>query len=266
MKTLLPRSLALAAVAGSLCFTQVASAAPVVSFYGYQIDTPQWRSTSVTKTITLAGGGTTIDADGYYGTDGYLLPSYIAGLPSYAPIGGVTAVGTAAVASGTYAQDVDDPTFAPGPNVPNLSAPYWAIAYQAPGVASTEVNLYNFTFSGVTIPNSFLLGIAFGNLDAPNEDYFGTASFRASINNAGSTAQVPAIPNNKQIDWIFFKVDNALAGDTFNLYGTSGPVANGGVNIAAVSFDPVPVPEPSTLVLLGLGGLGLAVLRRRQKS
>ena len=264
MKTLLTRSLALAAVAGSLCLSQVASAAAVVSYYGSQIDTPRWRSTDYTKTIQLSGGGSIVDSSGYYGKSGYLLPSYSTGLPTYAPSSGLTGPGTAAYASLTYAQNVDDPTQPISGSVAPLPSPYWAIAYQAPG-ASTEVNLYNFTLSG-TIPSSFLLGLAYGNLDTPSEDFFGTASFRASINGGGSTAQIAAVPNNKLIDWMFFKVDNAIAGDTFNLYGTSGTSPSGGANVAAVSFDPVPVPEPSTFALLGLGGLGLAVLRRRRKN
>ena len=214
MKTPIPAFLtvALAALAPAV------QAAGTLSFYGYQVDTPEWRSTNVTKTITLAPlyNTTTTDPDGYYGTDGYLLPSYVAGLPSYAPIGGITAPGTSAFASLTYAQDVDDPTATVGPNVANLPAAYWAIAYQAPG-ASTEVNLYNFTLSGT----------------------------------------------NKLIDWIFFKVDNAVAGDTINIYGTSGPVANGGVNLAAVSFDTI--PEPASPLLLGLGAVAMVCGYRRRR-
>jgi hypothetical protein len=259
MKTPIPAFLTVVLVA----LAPSAFAAGTLSFYGYQVDTPEWRSTNVTKTITLAPAytSTTTDPDGYYGTDGYLLPSYTAGLPSYAPLSGITAPGTVPYASGTYAQDVDDPTEPVGANVANLPAGYWAIAYQAPG-ASTEVNLYNFTLSG-TIPPAFLIGIAFGNLNTPTEDYFGTAFFRAGLNGGAGTAQIPAIGNNKLIDWIFFKVDNAVAGDTINIYGTSGPVANGGVNLAAVSFDTI--PEPASPLMLGLGAAALACSYRRRR-
>ena len=238
-----------------------AFAAGTLSFYGYQIDTPEWRSTNVTKTITLAPDytSTTTDPDGYYGTDGYLLPSYTAGLPSYAPLSGVTAPGTVPYASATYAQDIDDPTQTVGADVANLSAAYWAIAYQFPG-AGVEANLYNFTLSG-TIPPAFLIGVAFGNLDAPAEDIYGTASFRAGLNGGAGTGQIPAIGNNKLIDWIFFKVENAVNGDIINIYGTGG--AGGMASVAAVSFDTI--PEPGSPLMLGLGAAALACGYRRRR-
>ena len=233
----------LALLAAAFLVPSTASAAPSVSFYGYQINMPQWRSTNFPKVITLAGQGSITKANGHYGEDGYILPSYAAGLPSYAPLSGVTAPGTAAYASGTYAQDVDDPTEPIGPDVANLSAGYWAIAYQYPG-AGLEANLYNFTLDG-TVPESFLIGVAFGNLDTPAEDIYGTASFRASIGPI-TTQQIPAIANDKQIDWIFFRVDNAQSGDTISLYGTRG--AAGMASVAAISFDPVPQPaNPGTV-------------------
>ena len=90
-----------------------------------------------------------------------------------------------------------------------------------------------------------------------------TAFFRAGLNGGAGTAQIPAIGNNKLIDWIFFKVDNAVAGDTINIYGTSGPVANGGVNLAAVSFDTI--PEPASPLLLGLGAVAMVCGYRRRR-
>ena len=233
----------LALLAAAFLVPSTASAAPSVSFYGYQINMPQWRSTNFPKVITLAGQGSITKANGHYGEDGYILPSYVAGLPSYAPLSGVTAPGTVAYASGTYAQDVDDPTKPVGPDVANLSAGYWSIAYQMPG-AGGEANLYNFTLSG-TVPGSFLIGVAFGNLDTPAEDAYGTAFFRASIGTI-TTQQIPAIGNDKQIDWIFFRVDNAQSGDTIKIFGTGG--AAGMASVAAISFDPVPQPaNPGTV-------------------
>lgn len=260
MKTLHTSLLALAA---ATLLAPAAQAAPIVSFYGYQVNTPEWRSTNVTKTITLPDNVTTTPApSNAYGLDGWLLPNLVNDtyLPSYAPLSGITAPGTLGFTSGSYAQDVDDPTQPIGPNVANLPAAFWSIAYQSIG-AGNEANLYNFTLSG-TIPTSFLLGVAFGNLAHPAEDAFGTASFRAGINGGAGTGQVTAIANNMQIDWIFFRVDNAVVGNTVNIYATGG--TNGLANLAAISFDTI--PEPTTAGMLLLGGLGLAVLRRKRTA
>ena len=258
MKTPFPAFLtvALAALAPAV------QAAGTLSFYGYQTNTPEWRSTNVTKTITLAPAytSTTTDPDGAYGTDGYLLPAYGAGMPSYAPIGLVTAPGTAAFTSGGYAQDIDDPTQTIGANVANLSAAYWTIAYQMPG-AGSEANLYNFELSGPTIPASFLIGIAFGNLANPGDNPYGTGSFRAGLNSGAGTGQIPAIGNDMLIDWIFFKVDNAVAGDIINIYGTGGTM--GMASVAAVSFDTI--PEPASPLLLGLGTVAMVCGYRRRR-
>jgi hypothetical protein len=147
-----------------------------------------------------------------------------------------------------------------GADVANLSAAYWAIAYQFPS-AGNEANLYNFTLTGPTIPTSFLIGVAFGNLDTPAEDIYGTASFRAGLNGGAGTGQIPAIGNNKLIDWIFFKVENAVDGDIINIYGTGG--AGGMASVAAISFDTI--PEPGSPLLLGLGAAALACGYRRRR-
>lgn len=227
-----------ALLAAAFAIPSTATAAPSISFFGYQIDTPAWRSTDVPKVISLASNqGSVNDADGYYGTDGWLLPNLANNLylPSYAPLEGITAPGTSVFASASYAQDIDDPTQPISGTVADLPEGYWTIAYQIPGEGE-EANLYNFTLSG-TVPSSFLIGVAFGNLDTPGEDPYATASFSASVG-ASSTGQLTAIANNKQIDWIFFRVDNAQAGDTVSIFGTGG--TNGLASVAAISFDPVP--------------------------
>jgi hypothetical protein len=246
--------IALAAIALGVCFAQAVSAAPSVSFYGYQVDTPDWRSTSVPKTITLAPlyASTTTDPDGYYGTDGWLMPTS-SSLPSY--ITGFSAGATATLGSGY--QPIDDPTLAIGPTVADISS---GLAYQIPGYTA-ETTLYTFNVNS-SAPSSFLMGVAFGNLPLDQSAY-NSAGFRVSLGSSDSGA-VPALGNNGLIDWIFFQVDGAGAGDVINLYGTGGP--NGFTDLAAISFDPVVVPEPSSAALFALGGVGLArlVIRRRR--
>jgi hypothetical protein len=212
--------------------------AATVSFYGFRLDMPDWRSTNVVKTIAIPGGESATIPDGFFGKHGWLLPTVASDtyLPAYAPLSGITAPGTDTFSSATYAADVDDPTQPIGGMVDDLPFPSMAaIAYQAPG-SGVEVNLYNFTLSG-TVPSSFLLGVAFGNLDWPAENGYNTASYRVSLG-ASSTAQIPAPGNNKRIDWIFFRVDDATAGDTVSLHATAGDL--GMASIAVIAFDPVP--------------------------
>jgi PEP-CTERM motif len=254
MKTLLTRSIALAALAGSLCFTQVASAAGTVSYYGYQLDTPGWRSTSLTKTITLAAGGSVVDPDGYYGTDGYTALNVFS-MPTYIS---AQSIGSSLFLSGGY-EPIDNPTLAVAPVVADMPA---SLLYQTPGVGVESSPLFAFTLNG-TAPASFLMGIAFGQLPSPSQDAFLGASFRVAIG-ASTTEQVALIGNNGLIDWVFFKVDGATTGQVVNIFGTGGPV--GYADLAAVSFDTI--PEPGTYALLGLAGFGLALhrLRRRRRT
>jgi hypothetical protein len=43
-----------ALLAAAFAIPSTATAAPSISFFGYQIDTPAWRSTDVPKVISLA--------------------------------------------------------------------------------------------------------------------------------------------------------------------------------------------------------------------
>lgn len=231
---------------------QPAFAAATVSFYGYRLDMPDWRSTNVVKTIALPDGASATIPDGYFGKHGWLLPTLASDtyLPDYAPVSGISAPGTDTFSSATYAADVDDPTQPISGSVADLPFPSFAtIAYQVPG-AGVEVNLFNFTLSE-PVPPSFLLGVAFGNLDWPTENGYNTASYRASVG-ASSTAQIPAAGNNKRIDWIFFRVDNATAGDVISLHATAGTL--GMASIAVISFDPVPDAEAERGGSWDLGG------------
>jgi hypothetical protein len=192
--------------------------------------------------------GSVNDADGYYGTSGWVLPNLADNLylPSYAPLEGITTPGTSVFASGTYAQDIDDPTQPISGTVADLPEGYWTIAYQSPG-PGVEANLYNFTLSG-TIPS------AHSSLASPSAIWTHRGKMILArppsaqalqgpceeTTTTITTQQIQAIANDKQIDWIFFRVDNAQAGDTISIFGTGG--TNGMASLAAISFDPVPEP------------------------
>jgi hypothetical protein len=246
-------TLALAALAPAV------QAAATVSFYGYQIDVPGWRSTDVTKTISLNGGGTTTDSDGYYGTDGWGIPT-LGGYPAY--IAAAAAGTLTANRGGAGYEPIDDPTQPVTGTVADLPAAFRAIAYQTPG-AGAEANLFQLTLTNVsaTIPSSFLIGVGFGNLATPGENIYGAASYRASVG-ASTTAQIAAIGNNGLMDWIFFRVDNGLNGDVINIYGKAAEGVNF-VSLGALSFDTI--PEPGSPLMLGLGAAALACGYRRRR-
>lgn len=258
--------LSLLALGAATLLAPTTQAAPIISFYGYQIDQPRWRSTDYAKTITLAPDylSTISPSPAYYGQSGWIQPQIVDSnyLPSYvAPAGVVAGLGVTAYSDVSYESDIDDGTEPITGSVAAFPAAYRTIAYSSPG-EGIEVNLYNLTLSG-TVPSSFLVGMAFGNLN-PGAEAYGAASYRAGLNGGAGTGQLAASAMNSLIDWIFFKVDGAGAGDIINLYGTAG--AAGMASVALVSFDPVPVPEPTTAGMLLLGGLGLAAMRRKRSA
>lgn len=251
MKTLHTSLLALAA---ATLLAPAAQAAPIVSFYGYQANMSQWRSTSATKTINLAAGGTITDPDGYYGTDGWTVLNAFS-LPSYIS---AQSIGSSLWIAGGY-ELIDDPLLPVAPTVtPQMAS---SLLYQIPGAGVESSPLFAFTV-GNAAPASFHMGIAFGQLPSPSQDVFLGSSFRVAVG-ASTTAQIPLIGNDGIIDWVFFQVDNAVSGNVINIYGIGGAVG-GYADLAAVSFDII--PEPTTAGMLLLGGLGLAVLRRKRTA
>jgi hypothetical protein len=214
-----------ALLAAAFAVSSTAMAAPSVSFYGFQVDTPEWRSTSVPKVITLAGYGTQTDADAHYGTDGWIMPGSNS-LPAY-----VASFTPPTVLASGY-EPIDDPSLPVAATVDNVTS---GLAY-ATGGLSAEIPLYTVTLAS-GVPSSFLMGVAFGNLPLDQNTYLG-ASFRVTVGDS-TTGQVGTIENNGLVEWIFFKVEGASAGDVITLYGTTSAIT-GFTDLAAISFDPVP--------------------------
>ena len=238
LPALLPIHLGLVLIGGLSILPQSVLAEGTVSFYGYQINQPRWRSTDFPKSITLSTGGVVTDADGFYGSLGWILPSLEsnADLPSFVATDEAIQTDEAQLyRSPSYAKDIDNPATKPDKAVPSLGADDQAILYLTPGVGK-EGQLCQIKLTG-TIPPSFLVGIAFGNLAHPEEDTYGSASFRVAINDSPGTPQLPAITNDALLDWIFLRVENAVPGDVIRIYGTGGPA--GQTNLALIAFDPV---------------------------
>jgi hypothetical protein len=228
-----------------------------VSYYGYQLDTPGWRSTSVTKTITTPEGNVVAAPNNYYGADGYTAINVFS-MPSYIS---AQSIGASRYVDGGYAP-IDNPAFPVASVVADMAS---SLLYQTPGAGAESSPLFAFTV-GSGAPASFLMGIAFGNLIPAESNYLGD-SFRVAIG-ASTTGQIPLTDNNGLIDWLFFKVDGAASSDVISIFGTgsSRAPATGWTDLAAVSFDTI--PEPGTYALLGLAGFGLALhrLRRRRRT
>lgn len=247
----------LAVAAAAICGASVVSRAAVVTYVGEQTNTGgTWR------TSNLGTNAYSVNPDGYYGNDGYILynttpTGTVTGSNGPSAHGTDISLKPSYVSAITKTQDsgaqgygyptIQNPTTTPGATPTTL---------ESGTLGSSGGTLFTVTLTG-TVPASFRVGVITG---APGTTY-DSSSVTLSDTGTGGSASAPESSANGRLDMYFFNVTGAAAGDVLNFGGTVGGTGTAGFNeITGASFDSV--PEPATIGILGMSALGLLVRRR----
>lgn len=209
----------------ALALSVVASGRPraaTLSFVGGDFTTHgDWRTTTTAKLFDA-------DTDNVYGTNGYMLFGSGSSVPTLQPsYATATRVSPSLFGpSGAYLA-IDNPAIAPGPGpITNI---YTGTAYG--GNSETDFAQITMTASG-----NFRVGVL-----QDNHDFVAISPLSLRLRQTvGGTANTGLMATNtdrdKDGDWYFFDVTDAVAGDVFRISGL-GDSGHGSNGIGGITFD-----------------------------
>ena len=236
---------ALMVLFGSLAVAQ----ATTITFAGSLTNSaagPGWRNTTISKSgfdITTAGviGGAGYDVIGASGS--VSLPSWITGF---------NASGSVYPGNGSYSLINNSATTGASPGMIRSGT---LNPFPGTGNGTTD---FSFTLTG-TVPSLIQIGLMTDNTDGA---VFTAGGVQLSGVGASGAPKITfsGVTDNNVPDWTFFTIAGGFTGETFTVTGYGGGA--GCACIGVIAFDSGIIPEPASMLMLGLGALGIGLARR----